>query len=239
MKTAAADSAAVIGILMLETQFPRIVGDIGNAASWPFPVRYRVVKHASAVGAVREDANALIPVFLEAAQELVATGVVGLTTSCGFLSLVQERLAQAVHVPFVSSSLMQVAWINSILASPLTTAVLTIDATSLSLAHLKAVGAPPHTPIVGIDPDGEFVTTIMEDRPTWNVERCRDEIVAGSLALVKNHQQTGAIVLECTNMVPYAADIHQATGLPVYSIHTLVHWLHSGLAPTSFYPDRL
>lgn len=32
-----------IGILMLDTIFPRIPGDIGNAKSYDFPVRYGVL----------------------------------------------------------------------------------------------------------------------------------------------------------------------------------------------------
>jgi hypothetical protein len=29
-----------VGILMLETKFPRIPGDMGNGQTWPFPVLY-------------------------------------------------------------------------------------------------------------------------------------------------------------------------------------------------------
>ena len=36
-----------IGILMLDTKFPRIPGDIGNALTFPFPVRYRKVSGAT------------------------------------------------------------------------------------------------------------------------------------------------------------------------------------------------
>jgi hypothetical protein len=32
--------------MMMDTDFPRVVGDIGNAATWPFPVSYRVVRRA-------------------------------------------------------------------------------------------------------------------------------------------------------------------------------------------------
>ena len=37
---------ARVGILMLETRFPRIPGDMGNAETWPFPVLYKVVPGA-------------------------------------------------------------------------------------------------------------------------------------------------------------------------------------------------
>ena len=33
-----------IGILMLESQFPRIPCDIGNATTWDFPVLYKVIE---------------------------------------------------------------------------------------------------------------------------------------------------------------------------------------------------
>ena len=38
---------APLGILMLEANFPRIPGDMGNGTTWPFPVLYRVVSGAS------------------------------------------------------------------------------------------------------------------------------------------------------------------------------------------------
>ena len=39
---------AAVGILMLEARFPRIPGDVGNAATWPFPVLYKVIRGAFA-----------------------------------------------------------------------------------------------------------------------------------------------------------------------------------------------
>jgi hypothetical protein len=44
----------------------------------------------------------------------------------------------------------------------------------------------------------------------------------------------GAIVLECTNLAPYAHDIAKATGKPVYSIVSFLNWFQSGLKPYHF-----
>ena len=38
---------ASVGILMLDAEFPRIIGDMGNAQTWPFPVHYKIVRQAS------------------------------------------------------------------------------------------------------------------------------------------------------------------------------------------------
>src|SRR5258707_14842223 len=97
---------ARLGILMLETRFPRIPGDMGNAGPWPFPVLYRVVKGASPQRVVREKAAGLLDAFRDAARGLVATGAAGISTNCGFLSLYQRGLAAHAGVPVATSSLM-------------------------------------------------------------------------------------------------------------------------------------
>jgi len=121
---------------MLETQFPRILGDIGHPDSWAFPVRYHVVKSASAERALRKDTRELTPLFIDAARSLVAEGVCGITTSCGFLSLVQQELAAAVDVPVATSSLMQVPMVQATLPPGKRVGILTIDAAHLSESHL-------------------------------------------------------------------------------------------------------
>ena len=77
---------ASVGILMLEARFPRIPGDMGNAGTWDFPVHYRIVRNASPDRVVRQGSAGLLDDFIEAARGLVADGVDGITTNCGFLS---------------------------------------------------------------------------------------------------------------------------------------------------------
>jgi len=219
---------------MLETQFPRILGDIGHPDSWAFPVRYRVVKSASAERALRKDTRELTPLFIDAARSLVAEGVCGITTSCGFLSLVQQELAAAVDVPVATSSLMQVPMVQATLPPGKRVGILTIDAAHLSESHLAAANVPPGTPIEGTDPNGAFASCILNDEPEWDAKLCRAENRAAAKTLMHQHSDIGAIVLECTNMVPYAADIQIDTGVPVYSIHNFISWFHSGLMPRRF-----
>jgi hypothetical protein len=106
---------ARVGILMLETRFPRIPGDMGNAETWPFPVLYNVVPGASPRRVVCEKAEGLLDEFLAAAAELVRLGADGITTTCGFLSLYQREIAAHVGVPVATSSLMQIPFIERVL----------------------------------------------------------------------------------------------------------------------------
>lgn len=225
---------ASVGILMLEARFPRIPGDMGNARTWDFPVHYRIVRGASPDRVVRRGAEGLMPVFLEAARELVADGVDGITTNCGFLSLFQKDLAAAVGVPVATSSLMQVALVNATLPPGKRCGVLTISASTLTEAHLEAAGVPPGTPVGSTEGGREFTRAILGNEPELDVRLAREDNVEAARALVGAHPDLGAIVLECTNMVPYAQAIREAAGLPVYSISSFVNWFQSSLEPRAF-----
>lgn len=223
-----------LGVLMLQARFPRILGDMGNALTWPFPVRFKVVRGASPDRVVRGGAAGLLPVFIEAAQELVEDGCTGITTNCGFLSLFQRELAEALDVPVATSSLMQAAQIQAMLPPGKRVGILTISAETLSQQHLDAAGVPAGTPVMGTEGGSEFTRAILNDEAQLDVAASRQDMIEASLAFQQQHPELGAILFECTNMVPYAADVQAATGLPVFSVYNLVNWFQQGLAPTRF-----
>ena len=225
---------ARIGILMLETRFPRIPGDMGNAETWPFPVLYKVVPGASPHRVVYDRAAGLLDAFLDAAAELVRLGADGITTTCGFLTLFQREIAAHVGVPVATSSLMQIPFIERILPSGKRVGVLTISAASLTETHLRAAGADPATPVVGTDGGSEFTRAILGDEERLDVAAAERDILCAGEALVAAHRDIGAIVLECTNMVPYARSLSARLRLPVFSIYTFVNWFHAGLVPRDF-----
>lgn len=219
---------------MLETRFPRVLGDIGNVDSWTFPVVYKKVHGASAATALSADSGELLAPFIEAAKELLAEGADGITTSCGFLSLFQDELKNALEVPVATSSLMQVPWVKALLPPGKRVGVLTVHAQNLTTEHLLAAGAPIDTPIAGTEHGKEFTRVILADEPHMDLDACREDNLDAARQLLRDNPDIGAIVLECTNMVPYAADIQNLTGLPVFSIFTLINWFQSGLIPKRF-----
>jgi len=221
---------------MLETRFPRIPGDMGNAMTWPFPVQYRVVKGASPDRVVLQDPTSLLPELIAAARDLVASGCDGLTTNCGFLALLQQELSAAVPVPIATSSLLQIPMLQRMLPPGKKVGVLTISKDTLTTAHFQAAGVTNsnEVPIGGPSPNGAFASGILGDEDALDFARCRAEMSKAAVDLVESDGDIGAIVLECTNMVPYAPDIRKQTGLPVYSIYTLVSQFHAGLAPRVF-----
>jgi hypothetical protein len=205
----------MLGVLMLDTRFPRVVGDIGNPLTFDFPVRYRIVHGASPQRVVRERDPALLQPFIDAGRALIDEGATAITTSCGFLVLFQRELQAALPVPVWSSSLLQLAGLRD-------AGVVTADAASLSADHLRAAGAAPGTPVEGLAPDCAFHRTLLNDEPTLDTDDARVRTVAAAQRLVARHPQLSTIVLECTNMPPYAEAVRTATGRTVLDITTLL-----------------
>ena len=224
---------ASVGMLLLETRFPRIPGDGGNAATWPFPMLWRVVGGATPDRVVH-DRGDIVDDFVAAARELVSIGADGITTNCGFLVLHQDRLSMACGVPVAASSLLQVPWVERVLPPGRRVGVVTVDAKSLTPRHLECAGARPDTPVEGTEGGDEFTRVLLGDELALDPDRAREEVVAAGRRLVERHPEIGAIVLECTNMPPYAAEMSRTTGLPVYDFHSFVCWFQAGLRPRTF-----
>jgi hypothetical protein len=220
-----------VGILMLDTQFPRIPGDMGNAQTFPYPVRYHRVTGAAPDLVVRRGAEGLLPAFVEGAKALEREGVGAITTNCGFLIKYQDALARSVRVPVFTSSLLLVPLVHRMLPPGERVGVMTVNAGSLTPEHLRGAGIGPEMPIavVGMETEKEFTHALLDNQLELDVDLAREEHVRVARRFVAEHPDIGAIVLECTNMPPYTADIQRQTGRPVFDIVTLVTMVHGAL----------
>ena len=180
------------------------------------------MRGASPRRVVVERDPALLAPFIDAARALEREGVAAVTTSCGFLALFQREMAAAVAVPMWTSSLLLVAEIEAGWRDGRRVGIVTADAASLTAEHLRAVGARADTPIEGLALDSAFRATAARGSRRARRRRSRAATVAAAERLVARHPEVAAIVLECTNMPPYADAVRAATGLPVHDITTLV-----------------
>lgn len=223
-----------IGILMVNARFRRFPGDIGNAQTWPFPVQYRVVEEATPERVTMIHETGLLEHFKRAAMELVDGGVDGIASTCGFLSLYQQELADFLPVPVATSSLLQVPLAARLISGKQRVGILTYLEGGLKPAYLEAVGIDPGTPVTGLPAESEFVRSIRDSDATVPYAVLRDEVLATAQRFHQRHPELGALVLECTNLAPFAADIHALLGLPVFDTVSLLNWFHSGLRPRCF-----
>lgn len=225
----------VLGVIMLDTVFPRLPGDVGNASTWPFPVRYKVVEGAKPVRVMgdRPDPDLLQP-FVQAARQLEMEGVEIITTSCGFLSQFQRELADSVAVPVVASSLLQVPFVYSMLGSNRKVGILTERSKHLTEDHFEGAGwSSRHIPIVvkGLPEDAVFPRVFIGNMRECDPDILEREVVQAASDLVNDSPEVGAIVLECTNMAPFAREIRKATRRPVFDITTAVNMVVAALYP--------
>jgi hypothetical protein len=221
-----------VGILMLDTRFPRIAGDMGNATTFDFPVRYHRVSGAAPDLVVRRGAAGLLPAFVDGARQLEREGVGAITTNCGFLATFQRELASAVSIPVFTSSLLLVPLVHRMLPAGRRVGIMTVSAASLTPRHLEGAGIGPDVPIAvaGMETEKEFTRVLLGDEMELDVDAARAEHTRVARRLVSEHADLGAIVLECTNMPPYTADVQRETGLPVFDITSLVRMVHASLS---------
>ncbi len=220
-----------IGVLCLESKFAKVPGHIKNATTFDFPLIYKTVKGATVKRLIDQMDRSLLTPFIEAARELENDGVRAITGSCGFLVLFQRELAGAVNVPVIASSLIQVPMVYGMLRRDQKVGIMTAKKESLTKEHLRAVNAEAiPVCIAGMDEQEEFRDVIIEGkRNRMNMDRLEREFLLVAESLAAENPDMGAIVLECTDMPPFAHRIQQKINLPVFDIITLTHMVYDAV----------
>jgi hypothetical protein len=228
-----------LGILMLDTTFPRLPGDVGNATTWPFPVAYSIVRGARPERLVQPDADpALLEPFVVAAKELAELGVPAIITSCGFLAAYQRELSGAVPVPVFTSALLQVPMAAAAIPPGNRVAILTIRPV-LGERHFAGTGwSQRDIPVVQVAPptDSHLFETFVGDAPQADVRRLEREIDELTRTVMHEHPDVGAILVECVAFAPFTGIVRRISGLPVFDAYTLGMHAHlvTSPAPTRF-----
>ena len=212
-----------VGVIALESYFPKPEGHIRYPASFDFPVIYKMVKGATVDRLIRERDPALLEPFIEAAKELEREGVKAITGSCGFLALHQKALADAVHIPVFISSLIQVPLVSRMLASDQKVGVVVANQNALSRDHLSGVGIADEPLVVaGMQDQPQFAEVILRgERNDLDMERFEQELVQVVSGLLEANPDVGALVLECTDLSHFAPKLYQQFDLPVFDLTSL------------------
>lgn len=207
-----------LGVVMLDTRFPRLPGDVGHADAFGVPTQRCIVKGAWPEKVVQSAAGLragrVVTPIVQLVRRLEQDGAKAITTSCGFLVLLQKELQAAVKVPVVTSSLLQ---LPALLTLHPKVGVLTISASALGAEHLRAAGVPRerlgNVVVQGVDAKSEFASAILGNRATMDASKAAADVVAAAVALKQREPSLTCVVLECTNMPSYRAAIEAATGM--------------------------
>ncbi|SNT73921.1 aspartate/glutamate racemase family protein [Paracoccus seriniphilus] len=217
-----------IGIIVLDCEYPYVPGNVANATTYDFPVRYAVAEGADNHRLIFDRDLSLLEPFKEAARKLEAEGVRAITGACGFMALFQQEIAASVDIPVFMSSLLQVPFMHRITGRRV--GIITADQSQLSSEHLERSGITADIPLAigGMEDCAPFRQAIFYPDGTLDDDAIRAGAVARALRLQEDNPDLGAILLECSDLPPYAHDIQAATDLPVFDFVTMINNVHQG-----------
>ncbi len=216
-----------VGILCLESLFPKPNGHLRNPKTFGFPVVLSVIKGVDIPRLLFNPTAELVAPFIEAAKQLERDGVKAITGSCGFLARYQQDIASEVNVPVLMSSLIQIPMVRVLHGPGCNVGVLTASASALGHAHFDQVGADINDVVIkGMEGYPEFWETIIEGkRNDFDMEKMEKEICHAADEISK-HNDLDALVLECTDLSAFSHAIQKTIERPVYDINSLVEWVH-------------
>ncbi|ABL72997.1 aspartate/glutamate racemase family protein [Paracoccus denitrificans] len=221
----------MLGIIVLDTGFRRLPGDIAHAGTWPFAVQFRVVRGVRPRDVIEGDPRHALDAFRAAIDDLAGLGCSAITTSCGFLAALQDELVRHSPVPFLSSALLQIPMIRRILPAGRVPGLIVSDLSALDERHFRGVGAQAGLPIAALPFDGPLLRNMREQAPEVDRAAQEADVMATVAELLDRHPEVGALVFECANLPPYSAAVSRRFGLPVFDIVTLLRWMHLSLQP--------
>ena len=221
----------MIGIIMLNTRFPRILGDIGNPSSFEYGVLYEFIDQATVariassqpIGADLENA------FVRAAVALEEKSASVIGTSCGFLAPLQDSIQSAVKIPVLASSLMLIPMLRTMFGKYTCIGVLTFDEQNLSPLHFSG-HLNNRTFVQGLPKDGELYQCIRDDRTSLDTNRAKEDVISSVSRLLARHSQIDLFLIECTNISPYKKIVKNKFQRPVFDLVDALEWVASSTA---------
>lgn len=231
-----------IGIVLLDRKYPLLPGNVGNATTYDYPVRIKVLQGFwdPPFPPYRLPQGGYTPgfqQFIDLLKEFESEGVRAITCACGFFAAAQREAAAAVSVPVFTSPLLLVPFVHKIIAPGKKVGILTAWSPRLTdqpEVFLRPLGIDESIPlaILGLSQEGctEFDEVIGDRRWDLDVEKLEAEMVRVAKKLVDQNPDVGVLVLECSDMPPFAAAIQEAVHRPVFDFIGMIDLVYHAVA---------
>lgn len=230
----------VVGVLMLDMEAPLIPGNVGNAMSYEFPVRYKVMKGLPAdwwCDEIGPD-ETRCQMFIQAAKVLEAEGCKAITSGCGFFAVYQKRVAAEVNIPVFLSPLLMVPMLSMMMGKR-RVGILSAGGRHLKGDFLKTVGIDENVSyaVGGLDDTEEFYNVhVTCSKKTINPGKIQEEVIQAAENLIEQYPDIGCFVFECSDIPPFAREVARRTGRPVFDFIGLAHMVARAVVPPK-YPE--
>lgn len=212
-----------IGVLIPNIPLQRLPGDVGHPSSFNYPVLIHPVEAVvNPYQMVTEQLNrTVLEAYLHGAAKLQTAGATVITTSCGFLAVLQQDIAQELHVPFIASSLLQVPLVYGLVQKPI--GIITANDAVLTDVHLNAAGVADIPLVIrGLQTCDAFAAAFLRCDAPIDSEAIGRAIEATALETIKEYPDIGAFIFECHNLGTWRQRVQQATQRPVFDVISLV-----------------
>lgn len=222
-----------LGIIELTVNIPFIPGNINNASTFDFPVRYESLGEIDPHWVVSNDPHPeVIKRSIEAGRRLQHRGCRAVMGNCGFFGNYQPFVAAELDVPFFGSSLMQIPMMLAAMGEDQIVGVLTANGPALEEApalEYCGVAGRDRLVIYGMEQEPEFSGNLLSTTGRLSPKMIEEELVAKAVQMVDEHPNIGAICLECSELPPHAHAIQNAVRRPMWGFTTMADWIHAGL----------
>ena len=219
-----------VGIILLENYAPFIPGDVANATTYDFPVRFQRVENFSVERIFKHDMSLLDPV-LEAGRALVREGVRAVTGDCGFMVIYQKQLAAALEVPVFMSSLLQISFLRHLIGPDEKIGIITANSESLDDFVLQSAGIDSSVALLieGLQDKKNFASAVIKEVGLLDAEKVEEEVVSVAKGMTAREPKVKILLLECSMLAPYAAAVQEAVSLPVFDFVTMINYVFSAV----------
>lgn len=222
-----------LGIVELTANIPFAPGNINNASTFDFPVRYESLGEIDPRWVVSADPHPeVIKRAVAAAKKLEMYGCRAILGNCGFFGNYQPNVAAELSVPFFGSSLLQIPMILPTLGPDEKIGVLTADGGALERAPaLENCGVADRSRLViyGVENEPEVSANHLGTTGVLSLTKMERDLVNVAKRMVEEHPEVGAILLECTEFPPHATAIQDAVRRPMWGFTTMAYWIHEGV----------
>ena len=227
-------AGCAIGILVLDLWYTYVPGNVANASTYNFPVLYKILKGSTIPQILNADPS-LLDMIVEGGKELEQQGCRAIVGACGYFGHFQKETSRRLNVPTYLSSVLQVPLMMEGLKPEQKVGIICANAPYLTPGLITQCGVNDLSRIVIADAQGcpEF-RNIDECTGHFKSYKMEQELVSLAKGLVDDNPNIGAILIECSDMPPYAWAIQNAVRLPVFDFISLINWVYAGVLRRPF-----
>lgn len=222
-----------IGIIAVHLVYPKMPGNVANATTYPFPVLYREVTFE--IERLFEGDLSIRDDIIQAAKELKQQGVRAIIGACGYFAHFQQDVKEAVDVPVFLSSLCQLPMIKTGISEKKKIAVFAASKDNINDDLLAKVGSNQERLTVVDIGSLESFSAIRYGKLELDNGRLKEDLCKIAVDLLQKEPDIGAILLECSDLPPYAKAIQSVTGLPVFDFNTMIDLVYHSVVQKTYY----